>query len=112
MGAMNPLEVECARIIDALPEVETWVRNGVTAPDNYSLPVAGHNFFPDMVAKLKDGRLFLVEPKGRVDESDLEKEKVGLKFAEASEGRVLFAMIRQNDPQGRNVETQIAAALQ
>ena len=111
MGAMNDFEVECARVIDALPEVETWVRNGVTAPDNYSLPVASGNFYPDMVAKLNDGRLFLIEPKGRVDETDLEKEKVGLRFAEASNGKALFVMIRQNDSRGRDVAQQLRDCL-
>lgn len=111
MGAMNPFEVECARVIDGLDAVETWVRNGVTAPDNYSIPVGGGNFYPDMVAKLKDGRLLIIEPKGRVDEGDIEKEKVGLRFAQASEGKVLFAMVRQNDPHGRDAMTQIRAVL-
>jgi type III restriction enzyme len=111
MGAMNSFEVECARAIDALDEVDTWVRNGVTAPDNYSIPIGSGNFYPDLVAKLKDGRLFLIEPKGRVDETDIEKEKVGRRFAEASGGKVLFAMIRQNDPQGHSPGTQIRAAL-
>jgi len=111
MGDMNGFEVECAREIDALAEVETWVRNGVTTPDNYSLPVASGNFYPDMVAKLKDGRLLLVEPKGRVDETDFEKERVGLKFAEASAGKVCFVMVRQNHPQGLTPEQQIKAAL-
>ena len=112
MGDMNPFEVECARVIDSLDEVEVWVRNGVTAPDNYSLPVAMQNFYPDFVAKLTDGGLLLIEPKGRVDETDVEKERVGLKFAEASEGRVRFVMVRQNHPQGLTSEQQIKAALQ
>jgi type III restriction enzyme len=112
MGDMNGFEVECAREIDALAEVETWVRNGVTTPDNYSLPVATGNFYPDMVAKLTDGRLLLVEPKGRVDETDLEKERIGLKFAEASGGRVRFVMVRQNHAQGLTPEQQIRAAIQ
>lgn len=111
MGAMNPFEVECARIIDGLNGVETWVRNGVTAPDSYSIPVGDGNFFPDMVAKLKDGRLMILEPKGRVDERDLMKEQVATKFAAESQGKVLFAMIRQNDPHGRDVATQIGAVL-
>ncbi|MDV3457609.1 DEAD/DEAH box helicase family protein [Sphingomonas sp. HF-S4] len=111
MGKLNGFEEECARAIDALDAVETWVRNGVTAPDNYSIPVGGGNFFPDMVAKLRDGRLLVLEPKGRVDEGDLEKERVGRRFAEASGGRLLFAMIRQNDSQGRDAAAQIRAAL-
>jgi type III restriction enzyme len=112
MGKLNGFEEECARVIDALDEVETWVRNGATAPGNYSIPVAGGNFYPDMVAKLQDGRLFVIEPKGRVDETDLEKERVGLKFAEASGGRVRFVMVRQNDPNGRDAAAQIRAALE
>jgi type III restriction enzyme len=111
MGGLNGFEEECARVVDALDEVETWVRNGVTAPDNYSIPIGGGNFYPDMVAKLKNGRLLVIEPKGRVDEMDLEKERVGQKFAAASGGKVKFVLIRQNDPQGRDVATQVRAVL-
>ena len=73
---------------------------------------ATQNFYPDLVAKLTNGGLLLIEPKGRVDETDLEKERIGLKFAEASEGRVRFVMVRQNHPQGLTPEQQIKTALQ
>lgn len=111
MGELNSFEVDCARVVDRLDQVETWVRNGVTAPDNYSIPISTGNFYPDFVIKLTDGRLLLVEPKGRVDELDAEKERVGLRFADASEGKVRFVMVRQNHRLGLSAEQQIRAAL-
>lgn len=109
MGKMNPFEVECARIIDGLPGVETWVRNGETLPGNYSLPTSRGNFFPDFVAKMRDGRVLIVEAKGRADEYDREKDNIGRRTAEVSGGRVAFVTVWQDDRDRRDVATQIAA---
>ena len=111
MGKMNPFEVECARVIDDLPGVETWVRNGETAPGNYSLPTSRGNFYPDFVAKLDGGRVFVIEAKGRTDEYDREKDNIGRRAAEASGGTMLFVTIWQDDARGRSVAVQIDAAL-
>ncbi|WP_157933020.1 hypothetical protein [Roseovarius salinarum] len=40
------------------------MRNVARHPDPFSLPRIGRRFFPDFVAKLRDGRLFVVEYKG------------------------------------------------
>lgn len=111
MGKMNPFEVECARLIDRLDGVETWVRNGESAPGNYSLPTSRGNFFPDFVGKMEDGRLLVVEAKGRVDEYDREKDNVGKRAAEVSAGRIVFATIWQDDPQDRDPGAQLRAVL-
>lgn len=111
MGKLNGFEVDCARVIDGLPEVETWVRNGETAPDNYALVIAGGRFFPDFVAKLRDGRTFVIEAKGRVDEKDHEKDNVGRRYAEASVGRMLYVTLWQNDAQRRDIQAQLRDAL-
>lgn len=111
MGKLNNFEVECARIIDGLPEVETWVRNGEAMPGNYSLPTSKGNFFPDFVAKLRDGSVFVIEAKGRVDEYDREKDNIGRRTAEVSGGKMRFVMVWQDDKDGRDVATQIRAAL-
>lgn len=111
VGKMNAFEVECATVIDRMSEVETWVRNGTTEPDNYWLPTSRGKFFPDLVAKLRDGTILVVEPKGRTDEYDREKDNIGRKTAETSGGRMRFVMVWQDDPQGRDAATQIKAAL-
>jgi type III restriction enzyme len=110
MGKLNNFEVECARIIDRLP-VETWVRNGEVLPGNYCFPTTRGNFFPDFVAKLRDGRLLIAEAKGRTDDYDKEKDNIGTKAAETSGGKVLFLTIWENDAQQRDIGTQIAAIL-
>lgn len=111
MGRMNPFEAECARVIDGLSAVETWVRNGESLPGNYALPTSRGNFFPDFVAKLRDGRAFVIEAKGRVDDYDREKDSVGRRAAGASEGRLLFVTVWQDDPQGRDIAAQLRAVL-
>jgi type III restriction enzyme len=108
---MNPFEVECATVIDRMPEVETWVRNGTTEPDNYWLPTSRGKFFPDVVAKLRDGTILVVEPKGRADDHDREKDNIGRRTAEASGGRMRFVMVWQDDRQGRDVLTQVRAVM-
>jgi type III restriction enzyme len=109
LGKMNAFEVECATVIDRLEEIETWVRNGTTEPDNYWLPTSRGKFFPDMVAKLRDGSVLVVEPKGRTDDYDREKDNVGRRIAEASGGRMRFVMVWQEDRTHRDVVAQIEA---
>lgn len=111
MGHMGPSESECARVIDSLDEVETWVRNGESLPGNYSLPTSRGNFFPDFVAKLKDGRLFAIEYKGRADDYDREKDNIGKRAAEASGGKLLFVTVWENDNRGRDILAQLRSAL-
>jgi type III restriction enzyme len=57
-------------------------------------------FYPDFVAKLKDGRTFVVEYKGEhlasVGKDDTnEKRLVGALWEKASAGKGLFAMMRR-----------------
>lgn len=56
-------EFECAQAIDLLDAVEYWVRN-VVHGTQFWLPTARQRTYPDFVAKLRDGRLFVVEYKG------------------------------------------------
>ena len=111
VGKMNPFEVECATVIDRLVKVETWVRNGTTEPDNYWLPTSRGKFFPDIVAKLTDGTILVVEPKGRSDEYDKEKDNIGRRTAEASGGRMRFVTVWQDDRKGRDILTQVQVVL-
>ena len=74
-------EYDCAKEIDALEEVETWVRN--VPPRHqwcFSLPTSRDDFYPDFVARLKDGRILVVEYKGAhltADPSQREKRRRG-----------------------------------
>lgn len=60
---------------------------------------------------MTDGRLLVVEAKGRADEYDLEKDNIGRRAAEASGGRLRFVTVWQEDRQGRDAQAQIAAVL-
>jgi type III restriction enzyme len=87
-------EFECARQIDLLDEVEFWVRN-LVHPSQFWMPTSRQRTYPDFVAKLKDGRLFVIEYKGgdRIT-ADQEEEKrlVGELWAKRSNGRGAYLM--------------------
>jgi type III restriction enzyme len=63
-GDLNGEEFQCAWSLDSLEEVDVWVRNVARHPDSFSLPRVGGRFYPDFVARLRDGRIFVVESKG------------------------------------------------
>src|SRR3546814_13076542 len=86
-------------------------RNCVAIPGNYSRPTSRWNFFPDVVSKLHDGNVFVIEAKGRVVDYDREKDNIGRRTAELSGGKMRFVMLWQDDQDGRDVATQIRAAL-
>lgn len=80
-------EFTCAQALDAMEEVEVWLRNIPRHPDSFSLPLLSGNFYPDFVAKLKDGRLFVVEYKGAdraTNEDTRNKTQIGDCWARAS----------------------------
>jgi type III restriction enzyme len=109
-------EFKCAQEIDRLEEVEFWVRNLAAPPVSRSqtsfwLPAAGRRFYPDFVAKLHDGRILVVEFKGRVDEKAGEDRDLGFLWAERSDGQALFVMTFERDEQGRTIREQLKAAV-
>ena len=105
-------EFECARAIDLLEEVEFWVRN-LVHPTQFWMPTSRQRTYPDFLAKLKDGRLFIIEYKGGDRfSSDEEKEKrlVGDLWASCSNGKGLYLMAQKSD-NGRNVRDQLLAKM-
>jgi type III restriction enzyme len=92
-------EFECAKVLDALPEVKHWVRN-IEQQERFSfwLPTATDYFYPDFVAELNDGRVLVVEYKGDAyasNDDSREKRAVGQAWAAASQGRALFVMVEK-----------------
>lgn len=87
-------ELECAKVIDKCEEVKYWVRNLVHDTWAFRLPLSnGHFFYPDFVAMLHDGRIFVIEYKGAHLYSDAEeKRNIGELWEEKSNGRALFIM--------------------
>jgi type III restriction enzyme len=104
-------ESQCAQMLDSLNEVEFWLRNVSQHKSSFRLPLASGNFYPDFVAKLKDGRIFVVEYKGEllagsgVDDTN-EKRVVGEKWERASGGKGLFSII-EKQVAGRDMRQQL-----
>jgi len=110
IGKMNGEEADCAAEIDRLyPKVKHWVRNlERQLPYSFSLPTSSDWFYPDFVAQLDDGRLLVVEYKGKQYEGSKdtqEKEMVGQAWAKISGN--LFLMLFKQDGAGRDMRTQL-----
>jgi type III restriction enzyme len=107
-------EFQCAQMLDSLSEVEFWIRNVSQHVNSFRLPLASGNFYPDFVAKLKDGRIFVVEYKGAQlaghDDTN-EKRAVGEKWQRASGGKGLFAVI-EKEVSGRDMRGQLIEKIQ
>lgn len=108
-------EFECARLIDTLPQVKHWIRNLSGRPQSsFWLPTSTDRFYPDFVAMLQDGRIFVIEYKGAhlADTQDTkEKRNIGELWAAKSEGRVLFLMAEKLNAKGLDLKGQIDAIL-
>ena len=88
-------EFECAKFLDNMKEVETWVRNLDRRNHSFSLPTTTDKFYPDFVCRLKDKRILVVEYKGKdrwSNDDSKEKRAIGKMWAELSGGKCLFVM--------------------
>ena len=104
-------EFICAQMLDSLNDkVEFWIRNVAQHVNSFRLPLASGFFYPDFVAKLKDGRIFVVEYKGEHfagsgNDDTNEKRLVGALWEKASSGKGLFAVVEKEvdgrDPRGQ-----------
>jgi type III restriction enzyme len=96
---MNGEEVECAQVIEAMPEVRFWVRNLERKPERaFWLRTPTDRFYPDFVALLTDGRILVVEYKGEHLWTDAEGDRMlGALWAERSGGKCLFVMTKGKD---------------
>ncbi|MPQ84001.1 type III restriction endonuclease subunit R [Pseudomonas sp. MAFF 730085] len=106
-------EYLCAQAIELLDEVHIWVRNLVHATQ-FWMPTATQRTYPDFVARLKDGRLFVIEYKGgdRVSNDDSkEKRLIGELWAKKSEGKGIYLMAQKKDEQGRGLREQLLNAI-
>lgn len=93
-GALKE-EFLCAQFLDRLPEVQFWVRNLSRKPTSFRLQTSKDWFYPDFLCQLIDGRVLVVEYKGKhlYDAVDAEEKRaVGAVWASRSKGRCLFVM--------------------
>jgi type III restriction enzyme len=108
-------ETACAIALDEMEEIQWWVRNLERQPeDSFWLPTSTDRFYPDFVARLKDGRLLVLEYKGgdRYSNEDArEKRDIGKVWASASGGKCRFAMVTDPKTAGEPLDAQIRRAL-
>lgn len=104
-------EFQCAQAIDSLDEVEFWVRN-LVHPSQFWMPTHKDRTYPDFVAKLTDGRLFVIEYKGgdRISNDDSkEKRLIGELWEKASNKHGLYAMVQIVPGQANSLRDQLLA---
>ena len=89
-------EFACALALDAMEEVEVWARNVASHRDSFWLPRASGRFFPDFIARLNDGQVFVVEYKGGhlVGAPD-EREKTAIGHLWARTAGGMFASVEK-----------------
>ena len=108
-------EFECAKLLEAAPQVKFWIRNLAQHPDtSFWLQTSTDRFYPDFVAMLQDGRIFVVEYKGEpyvTNDDSREKTNVGELWASKSNGQGLFLMAQLQDAAGRSLYEQIASVI-
>ncbi len=113
-GKEHGEEETCAITIDSLPEVKYWVRNIDGHPNSFRLPTSTDYFYPDFVAELNDGRIYVIEYKGAVyysNDDSKEKNNIGKLWAEKSNGKCLFKMVTSEKEAGKNIKAQILEEL-
>ncbi len=112
-GADDGEELNCAKLLDSLTEVKHWIRNVPRHPSAFWLPTASGKFYPDFVAELTDGRIFVVEYKGAhlTDAADTdEKRAIGALWEKSSGGRGLFLVV-EKQVDGKDVRQQLLGKL-
>ena len=88
-------EFQCAQYLDALPGVTFWARNLSRRTTSFRLQTSTDWFYPDFIAMTNDGRILVVEYKGKawseMKDSD-EKRALGAVWESRSNGKCLFIM--------------------
>ncbi len=85
-------EIACAADLDSLSMVKFWSRNVANHPNAFWLQTSRERTYPDFVAKLTDGRIFVVEYKGDHLWADAEEKRaIGMAWERAGGGLYLMA---------------------
>jgi type III restriction enzyme len=101
IGRMNDEEELCAAELDGHPNIKRWLRNlEHESAGGVSLPLSPGRFFPDFLAELMDGRIAMIEYKGRLLaelHAEQFKKDIGNLWADRSNGQCVFAWIVNKD---------------
>jgi type III restriction enzyme len=109
---MNDEEAECAAIIDSMRDVLCWVRNVERQPHSFWLQTATDKFYPDFVAKLRNGKHLVVEYKGAhlMGPDTDEKRALGELWEARSNGECSFRLVGKDNMRQVLQETVARAA--
>lgn len=105
-------EYLCALAIERCPDIDVWVRN-LAHPTQFRLPIATGFTYPDFVARLKDGRIFVIEYKGadRYGTPANEKRRaVGELWARKNPNGI-YLMARLVDDEKNDLDQQLVHAI-
>lgn len=108
-GAADGEEIQCAQVIDRLPDVKYWICNVARHPESFCLPTSTGKFYPDFVALLNDGRFLVVEYKGAhiAEGSDAgEKRTICALWEQSTNGQGLF-IVTEKSVNGKDVHRQL-----
>jgi type III restriction enzyme len=109
-GKQDGEEAEFALNLDRLPGLKWWVRNVARHPASFWLQTSTDRTYPDFVAQLEDGRLFVVEYKGADRWKDAQESRTsGAAWERAGGGLYLMARLRDDD--GRSAFVQLTDKL-
>ncbi len=101
IGELGDEESQCAKKLDDHPIVKRWLRNLThESAGGFSLPLSPGRFFPDFLAELIDGRIAIVEYKGRHlarNPDELHKKDVGEMWEARSDGKCAFVWVVDQD---------------
>lgn len=95
VGNLKPQgeEYDCAVVLDSMEEVKHWIRNVDRKPHSFYLPGAKERAFPDFIAELNDGRILVVEYKGKhLKEYAKPQKAMGELWERESKNGALFLM--------------------
>ena len=92
-------EYECAKYIDNLEEVSTWIKNiSRDYKNSFCLQTSTDKFYPDFIIKLKSGKIIVAEYKGEhlKNEDTKEKEIIGKVWASKVDNAEFLMLYKDN----------------
>jgi type III restriction enzyme len=93
-------EYICAKYIDELPQVTTWIKNiSGDSKNSFWLQTSTDKFYPDFIIKLDNSKIIVAEYKGihlKTNDDTKEKETIGQVWASLSDN-IEFVMLYKDD---------------
>jgi len=97
--SMNSEEKILAEQIDMKQNVKRWLKNGVSFQNSFWLQMAKAKFYPDFIIELTDGKIVVLEYKGKnmvSNDETMDKEKIGNAWANSSSNLEFYIIQKSN----------------